>query len=70
MDGTPLTDLAGYKVYLVDSGQYQLAEDIGSPTQTSTLLAMPSGEYEISMTAYDMQGNESSYSNVVRKVSP
>lgn len=70
VDGTPLTDLAGYRVYVVNGGQYELAEDITSPSTTSTHLAMPSGEYELAMTAYDLEGNESSYSNSVTKISP
>ncbi len=70
VDGTPLTDLAGYRVYVISDNQYELADDIGSPTQTNTQLAMPSGEYNIAMTAYDLQGNESNYSNAVTKTSP
>src|SRR3972149_5909585 len=55
-DGTPLTDLAGYKIhYGTTSGNYTTVIDVGNVT---TYFAT---------TAYDSSGNESGYSNEVSK---
>lgn len=69
-DGTAADDLAGYRIYSVVNGQYQLEEEVASAATTSARLARPSGEYVLAMTALDLEGNESGYSNAVRKVSP
>lgn len=76
-DVTPLTDLAGYKIYFGStSGNYSetidaedaLCEDIGDKTECSyTLQNLNSGEYFFAVTAYDTSGNESNYSNAVSK---
>ena len=70
VDGTRTTDLAGFRVYSVDNGSYQLEADLPSPGATQALLAKPSGTYQLCMTAYNAQGEESAYSNIVRKISP
>ncbi len=70
VDGSQLIDLSGFKIYSVAGANYFLEADIASASSTFTTLAKPTGEYDLVMTAYDGNGNESSYSNVVRKISP
>ena len=70
VDGTPLTDLAGYTVYYgTESAQYPTDFVVDNPTQTSTVftvLNLPSGAIVyVAMTASDDDGNESAYSNEV-----
>src|SRR3990167_8212526 len=76
VDGTPLTDLSGYKVYCGNStGNYTIAKD------TRMQLPKVSGEVEYlisnvipaagdkqwfcALAAYDDAGNESGYSNEI-----
>lgn len=70
VDGTALTDLAGFKLYYgTSSGSYSDSLNIAGPSTTSYTLTLPSGEYYFAMTALDDDGNESGYSNeVVRTV--
>ena len=69
VDGSRLTDLAGYRVYYGDSSRdYADMTDISSPSSTATTLILPSGDYYVAMTALDQEGNESSYSNEVLKI--
>lgn len=70
-DGTPLTDLAGFKVYYgtvspVDKTNGQ-SIDVGNVTG-SALSGLSAGTYFFRVTAYDIFGNESSYSEEVSKV--
>lgn len=69
-DGSPLTDLAGYKVYCGSGpGKYTSAKDIGLPTGNTyaiSSLSLPDGSNYCVMTAYDTSGNESVYSSEVR----
>ncbi len=66
-DGTPLTDLAGYKIYYGTSpGNYTTSIDIGNVT-TYTITNLSTGTYYFTVTAYDSSGIESSYSNQVNK---
>jgi hypothetical protein len=66
-DGTPLTDLAGYKVYYgTSSGNYTRAIDVGN-VETYKIEGLQSGTYYFATTAYDKSGNESDYSNEVMK---
>ncbi len=66
-DGTPLTDLAGYKVYYgTSSKNYTSVTNIGNAT-TYTVNNLPSGIYYFAVTSYDNTGIESSYSNEVSK---
>mgnify|MGYP001569980696 CR=1 FL=1 len=68
-DGTPLTDLAGYKVYWgVVSGIYTGNKDVGNVLTaniTQTMAMTPRGNYCFVVTAYDVELNESSYSNEI-----
>ncbi len=68
-DGTALTDLAGYKIYVGKSpGIYDKATaiDVGN-VLTKTLTNFCEGIYYFVATAYDTSGNESVYSNEVSK---
>lgn len=68
VDGTPLSDLAGYRIYYgSDSRNYsdEVAIDGSGITSQDVLLA--SGSYYFAMTALDADGNESAYSNEVVK---
>ncbi len=64
-DGTPLTDLAGYKIYYGQrSGIYTHSIDVKSST-TATIGGLTSGHWCFAVTAYDTSGNESDYSKEV-----
>jgi len=66
VDGTPLTDLAGYKVYVgTASGAYGTSIKVGN-VATYILSGLTSGQtYYIAVTTYDYDNNESDYSNEV-----
>ncbi len=63
-DGTPLTSLAGYKVYMgTSSGNYTQNIDVGNTT-SYTLGSLSDGTtYYFAVTAYDASGDVSGYSN-------
>ncbi len=67
-DGTPLTDLAGYKVYYgTASGKYSQSVNAGNVT-TYTVPNLTDGTtYYFATTAYNTAGAESGYSNEVSK---
>jgi hypothetical protein len=66
-DGTPLTDLGGYKAYAgKTSGNYSIVKDVGNVT-TYTVTTLTEGKWYFAVTAYDTSGNESGYSNEVSK---
>jgi hypothetical protein len=67
-DGTPLTDLAGYKVYYgTSSGHYTQSVNVGNKT-SSTINNLESGHtYYFAVTTYDTAGLESGFSNEVAK---
>ena len=63
----PLTDLAGYKLYYgTSSGNYGSPIDVNNVT-TYTISNLTVGSYYFVVTAYDLSGNESDYSNEVVK---
>jgi hypothetical protein len=68
-DGSPLTDLAGYRVWYGSmSGHYDRVLDVG-PTTRATISNLPPGQqFFFAATAYDTSGNESTYSNEVSKL--
>lgn len=71
VDGTPLTDLAGYVIYWGRSSRnYSGSQTINSPTTTRWDATIPAGTYYFAMTAFDSENNESSYSNEVVKIIP
>ena len=68
-DGTPLTNLAGYKIhYGTVSGSYTTTLVIGNVT--SYTIALPPGTYYFTLTAFDTLGSESGFSNEVAKTIP
>lgn len=70
-DGTPVTDLSGYKIYYgKSSGLYDNEVDIGDPDMTNYVVdnLLPD-TYYFAATAYNESGVESSYSGeAVRSV--
>lgn len=75
IDGTPLTDLAAFKVYIgTESRNYTQTISINDPSRTSATatitLPVNPGEntFYIAMTAIDDDGNESGYSNEITRV--
>ena len=67
VDGSPLTDLAGFQAYWGTSPRdYNVGTQyIADETATSTVLDVPPGDYYVAMTAWDSDGNQSAYSNEV-----
>jgi len=66
-DGTPLKDLAGFRVhYGRERGKYTDVVDVGRST-TCSLQSLPCGRFYFAVTAYDTSGNESKPSNEVWK---
>lgn len=70
-DGTPLDDLAGYRIYYgtaspLDKGTSQ-SVDVGN-SKSVTLSGFSTGTYFFAATAYDASGNESGLSEEVSKV--
>jgi hypothetical protein len=64
-DGTPIDDLGGFKVYVgSSSGQYSRVLDPGNVTDF-TVEALSAGAHFFAVTAYDLSGNESAFSNEV-----
>ncbi len=68
VDGTPLTDLAGYKLhYGTTSGVYTFSLVLGNVTNYA--FALPAGTYYFALSAYDTLGLESGLSNeLIKKV--
>ena len=68
-DGTPLTDLAGFKIYYGESpNSYTRVIDIPNSSLNSFAVeGLPPGIYYFVTTAYDTKGVESEYSNVASK---
>ena len=65
-DGTPLTDLAGYKIhYGTEHGAYTATFAIGKVTTYT--FALPAGTYYFAVTSHDTLGSESALSNEVAK---
>lgn len=66
-DDSPLTDLAGYKVYYGTSPRtYTVSKDVGNVT-SYTVAGLSNGVYYFAVTAYDTAKHESLYSNEVSK---
>src|SRR5664279_5118866 len=66
-DGTPLTDLQGYKVYYGSGSPCNYTTTLNAGNVTTHLINLASGTYCFAVTAYDTAGNESAYSNIVYK---
>ena len=64
-DGSPLTDLAGYRIYygLDDGGPYPHADDISDPSAIDyTVERLAAGDWYFVATAYNLANVESAYS--------
>jgi len=71
VDGTALTDLAGYIIYWgTSSHSYAGSQTINDPSATQWEATVSPGTYYFAMTAFDSSNNESGYSNEVRKIIP
>ncbi|MBI5406699.1 MAG: putative Ig domain-containing protein [Nitrospirae bacterium] len=68
-DGSPLTDLSGYRIYYGTSpGVYGITIDVGNVI-TAIVPNLAGGSlYYFVVTAYDLLGNESQFSNEVNKI--
>jgi len=67
VDGSPLTDLGGYRVYYGNqSGVYGTPVDVGNVT--SYVINLSDGNWFFAVTSYDTSGNESDYSNECNKL--
>jgi hypothetical protein len=67
-DGTPLADLAGYKVYNgTGTGSYTQTIDVGNALSYTVTNLTDGIIYYFAVTAYDTSGNESGFSNEVSK---
>jgi hypothetical protein len=63
-DGTPLTSLAGFRIYYGNaSGSYPNKVTVANPgLSTYVVENLPPGTYYFAVTAYDTTGSESAYS--------
>lgn len=69
-DGTPLTDLGGYRIYHgKQRGEYSVILDVGNVTRF-TVTDLPAGPRHFAVKAYDISGNESGFSNVLSATLP
>ena len=65
-NGTPLTDLSGYKIYYgQNSGNYDLQAWVGNVTSFRLSGLEEDKQYFFAVTAMDFSGNESGFSNEV-----
>ena len=68
MDGTPLTTLAGYKVYYGTTPGVYTSLVVGD-VNTYQIVGLTKGQtYYFTVTAYDTYGNESDYGPVASKL--
>ncbi len=72
IDGSTLTDLAGYKIrHGTSAGSYPNVINIANPGISSYVVNnLARGVHYFVVTAYDTSGNESAYSNVASKTIP
>ncbi len=66
-DGSPLTDLAGYKIYYGnESGHFQTIIQLDNPGITIFVIEnLTPNTYYFAITAFNRIGNESDFSNEV-----
>jgi len=69
-DGSPLMDLAGYKIYWgTTRGQYTHSVTIDNPGISSYVVEnLSPGIYDFAGTSFNLEGTESDYSDPVTKV--
>jgi hypothetical protein len=66
-DGTPLTNLAGYKVYYGTTPGVYTSVDVGNVNSYQVNNLTTGQKYYFTVTDYDSKGIESAYSSVVSK---
>ncbi len=68
-DGSPLTDLAGFRVYFsTDPTTLSNRTDVSNSTVTTAVVAnLTPGTWYFAVTAIDKQGNESDFSGIATK---
>jgi hypothetical protein len=68
-DGSPLTDLGGYKIYYgPTSGNYTNNQDLADPAAASAIVTdLTAGTWYFAVTAYNSTGQESDFSNEATK---
>ena len=67
-DGTPLTTLAGYKIYYGTApGVYTSSENVGAVNSFRVHGLTRGRTYYFTVTAYDASGSESAYAATVSK---
>ena len=70
VDGSPLTNLAGFNVYWGNSSRnYSNNISLGAAARTWE-MSMASGTYYLAITAIDSNADESAYSNEIRRIVP
>jgi hypothetical protein len=71
-DGSPLTDLAGYRIYWnINSSTHRNSVSINNPGITTYVVDnLSSGTYEFAATSYNTAGIESQFSNTTTHVIP
>ncbi len=72
-DGSPLTNLAGYRIYYGEtSGTYTDSVTILGKTSSTTVIGnLPNGStIHFVVTAFNLHGNESAYSNEIMTTVP
>jgi hypothetical protein len=70
-DGTPLTDLAGYKLYYgLTSRGYDFIKTVSNQTTCAVSGLEPGHTYYFAVTAYDASGSESHFSEEVSVTAP
>ena len=71
VDGSPLTDLAGYRIYYGSASRnYLTIVELDDPMAQDYTFTAASGDYFVAMTALDSQDNESAYSNEILRSVP
>jgi len=70
VDGSPLTDLAGYRVhYGTSSSDLNRQATVGNPAATNTVIQnLTPGTWHFAISAYTQNGVESAMSAIVSKV--
>jgi hypothetical protein len=68
-DGSPLNDLKGYKIYYgTSSRDYAYSIDVGIHNGVAIAsVSLSPGIWYFAVTAYDISGNESDYSNEITR---
>ena len=64
----PVTELQGYRVYYgTSAGSLSMLVDLNDDITEFTVDMLPTGNYYFAVTAYDSDGTESGFSNLINK---